>query len=316
MNIEILKSGARSYGCGNFLVNCKGIDLQDIYNSLEHERLTRKQAEVRATFDGLGGMNWGQTIYIHLMRTLGDEANKDAFVEVASRLSLAVLQRERLSQRGVEALLLGASGLLKTYHNDNYVVPLLRESEYLMHKYQITPISAKCWNIADVRPLNHPIFRLSQVASIINNEEFVMSSIIKCRTRQEVDDIFRVDATPHLLETHSLNSAELKKISIGSIKRNLLGINLVVPAKLAYGYYIHDDDMCAEAFELNEKLDAEHNKYTRGWGQKGLIPTSAYESQALIQLAKEYCQKLRCEECIVARFILHQSRKRASLGLL
>ncbi len=274
-----------------------------IYNTLEYERLTRKYTEIRETFDGAGLQNWGQTLYIHLMRTLGDKKNSAAFVELAKRVPLNILMRERSSPMNVEALLVGASGLLNSYNNDSYVATIRRESSFLLHKYHITPLVREYWNLVQMRPINHPIFRLSQVATMICNREFILNDIVSCVTHKDVDDLFGVDATSHLLSTHSLNPEQVRKISIGALKRSLIGINLVVPAKLAYGYYTCNEDLCAEAFDLNERLPAETNVYTKCWSDKGLVAHNAYESQAHIQLSKEYCLRQRCKECVVARYM-------------
>ena len=45
----------------------------------------------------------------------------------------------------------------------------------------------------------------------------------------------------------------------------------------------------------------------RGWHDAGLTLRSAFESQALLQLATEYCAAKRCAECPVGRRILNLS---------
>ena len=46
----------------------------------------------------------------------------------------------------------------------------------------------------------------------------------------------------------------------------------------------------------------------RGWHDAGLTPRSAFESQALLQLATEYCAAKRCAECPVGRRILNNPK--------
>ena len=44
----------------------------------------------------------------------------------------------------------------------------------------------------------------------------------------------------------------------------------------------------------------------RLWAAAGAAPRNAFESQALLQLATEYCAAERCAECPVGRRILQK----------
>jgi hypothetical protein len=54
---------------------------------------------------------------------------------------------------------------------------------------------------------------------------------------------------------------------------------------------------CDRAFDFLEQLGAESNHITRMWRQCGLEVKSASDSQALIQLKKEYCDRRDCLRC-------------------
>ncbi len=290
--------------CAEKLSRCDELHLQGIYTSLEYERLTRKYGDLLALFEGAGGSNWGQTFYLLFMRSLGDEVNKEVFMEIAHRLPLASLTREKGDPLKVEAMLIGVSGFLDSYSNKEYLEPIKREAKYLMHKYQIAPLSIAHWDMKRIRPYNHPVVRLSQVATLITSHDILFSDILECKTRQDIDNIFKVNASKHLCNTHpNLLREEGSNITLGDTKRNLLGINLVVPIQYAYGSYFSDDNLCANAQELNENLAAEFNRYIKPWREKGVTPHSAFESQAIIQLTTCYCQKNRCIECPVGRRI-------------
>jgi hypothetical protein len=78
---------------------------------------------------------------------------------------------------------------------------------------------------------------------------------------------------------------------------NLLMINTVVPMLFAYGRYKGDERLCDRAFDYLEQLKAENNHIVRMWQQCGLTVTNAGDSQALIQLKNEYCDKKDCLRC-------------------
>jgi hypothetical protein len=74
-------------------------------------------------------------------------------------------------------------------------------------------------------------------------------------------------------------------------------INTAIPMLFAYGRHHSKDELCERAFDLLEQLKAENNYITRMWQQCGLPIESAGDSQALIQLKKEYCDRKDCLRC-------------------
>jgi hypothetical protein len=74
-------------------------------------------------------------------------------------------------------------------------------------------------------------------------------------------------------------------------------INTAIPMLFAYGKHKSDEALCDRAFDLLEQLKAENNHITRLWQQCGLIAQNAGDSQALIQLKEEYCDKKDCLRC-------------------
>ena len=57
------------------------------------------------------------------------------------------------------------------------------------------------------------------------------------------------------------------------------------------------------ALSLLERLPSEDNRFMRAWSGEGIPIRNAFESQALLQLATEYCARTRCAECPVGRRI-------------
>ena len=78
---------------------------------------------------------------------------------------------------------------------------------------------------------------------------------------------------------------------------NLLLINTVVPILFAFGRHKLDDTLCDRAFDFLEQLKAEDNHITRTWKDIGLDVENAGDSQALIQLKNEYCDRRDCLRC-------------------
>ena len=58
-----------------------------------------------------------------------------------------------------------------------------------------------------------------------------------------------------------------------------------------------DARCCDRSFTLLEQLPAEDNHIVRMWEECGLPVENAGDSQALIQLKREYCDQKECLHC-------------------
>ena len=77
----------------------------------------------------------------------------------------------------------------------------------------------------------------------------------------------------------------------------MLIINTVVTFLYAYGIHRGKEKLCTRATTFLEELKPENNHIIRMWNECGLKVAHAGDSQALIQLKKEYCDKKKCLYC-------------------
>lgn len=301
--IELLEARAGEHACGGFLVALEPLQRTEILTSLIFDRLQRKMRTVD-TLRTESADNWNQTLYLLYFRTLGDRRNQEAYLELARRVPYRIVLRERKVPHAVEAMLFGASGLLELYRNDEYTLNLRRNFEHLSAKYEIQPLDASVWELSEIRPANHPVLRLAQAAEFFAQDEFLMDRTMACRSEKDVHNLFGVEA-PGYWRTHFIPGAESdsRPKRIGAFKANIIGINLVAVLQFAYGSYIASERLRDNALSLLEELPAEDNHYMREWAAAGMRPGNAFESQALLQLATEYCALRRCRECPVGRRI-------------
>ena len=292
-----LRAGAGAYACGGFLAGQSALQRSEICTSLLFDRLERKMRMVEALRHE-AAENWNQTFYLLYFRTLGDRQNQEAYLTLARRVSYKTVLRERLAPRAVEAMFFGASGLLTLYPHDAYTLDLARDFEYLAAKYDIEPLEAGVWELDEVRPANHPVLRLAQAAEFFIQDEFVMERAMSCRTEEDIRRLFCIEASAYWRTHHipGIASDEHPK-RLGAFKANIIGINLVSVLQFAYGSVTGRET-------LLERLPAEDNRYMRNWRNTGVSIRNAFESQALLQLATEYCPAKRCTECPVGRRIL------------
>ena len=90
---------------------------------------------------------------------------------------------------------------------------------------------------------------------------------------------------------------------------NLIVLNTIVPLLYAYGQAHGQDEYCTRAIRLLDPIKAENNYITRQWAECGIRVDSAADSQALIQLKKEYCDRRYCLHCRFGYEFLKQNHK-------
>lgn len=283
--------------CRNTILNSDIQELYSIFYRVAQERLERKHNDILKIYnDSL--KDWNQTSYQILLKMMDIGANKAAYQRLAQVIPYRILLREVSSPHAVESLLLGGSGLLSLYPDDEYTLAIKEEWNHLACKYELSPMRLTDWNLARVRPYNHPVLRLAQLATLLHSKEFLVNRIVACRTPEDVVDLFSVEAAEYWND-HFIPAVESRNIPkrLGKEKALILGINLVVPIQIAYSYNIGKSELREYAEELLHAIPAENNRYTNQWQTAGVPLENAMASQAVIQIVTEYCQKERCAEC-------------------
>ena len=276
-------------------------------SALQTERLEQKTQAIQKRVEECNG-SWETAFFITLARNYGFGINGDAFEKWAQSIPLSSVAHHRDDLFQIEAIFMGQAGLLELdsiptrYHqealNEGYFAKLRNEYLYLSHKFSMKPIDFKWWKFLRLRPQNFPHIRISQLANLYYSKKAGLSLLMDCKTIKEVEDALNTHVTPYW-ETHytfgSISEKNQKQLSQHSL--NLIIINTVVPVLFAYGRYKMNEKLCDRAFDFLEQLKAEDNHIVRTWKECGLDVENAGDSQALIQLKLEYCDKKDCLRC-------------------
>lgn len=283
--------------CNTILSKATESELQTLYEHLVHARLVRKVGDVYQIYES-AYKDWNQTCYQILFRMMDVGTNKAAYMRLSTAVPYRYILREHSSLQAIEALLLGGSGLLFLYPEDDYTASLKELWNHLANKYNLSPMRTTDWDFSRVRPYNHPTLRLAQLATLLHDREFIVNRIISCRTTKDVEALFCIEASEYW-KRHFIPARESIDIPkrIGKAKSHILGINLVVPMQIAYSENIGQQHLKQSAMSLLYAIPAEDNRYIRQWNHLGISPKNAFESQAIIQIITEYCNKGRCSEC-------------------
>ena len=80
--------------------------------------------------------------------------------------------------------------------------------------------------------------------------------------------------------------------------------NTIVPVLFAYGNYHDEEKYKQKAIKWLEEVSAEQNSVTKAFMQLGVENRNSFDSQGLIELKNEYCDKKKCLNCSVGNAIL------------
>lgn len=251
--------------------------------------------------------DWEETCYQMLCRNFGFKVNTEPFLQLAQSLPFKILMKhgDRLEQ--MEALVFGQAGFLKETVNDPYYLLLKREYALLKKKYALgtRQMNKGQWRFLRLRPANFPTIRLAQLTSVLYHHKNLFSKIISTTSWKELIPIFSVKPSGYWLHHYQFFKIQKKEIpALGRMSIENIVINSIVPMLVAYGKSKDDQRYVDRAVQLLHDTSAEENNILRSWQTLGLNSTSAFDSQALIELYNSFCVRRRCLDCNIGFALL------------
>lgn len=275
--------------------------------ALQTERLEQKTADIVRRAERHNG-DWEKACFITLARNHGFGTNGASFEAWAHHLSLAAAAKHRDNLLQVEALFLGQAGLLnpdkmtdkhrKAALADPYFQLLHNEYAFLAHKFSLTEAENCPWKYLRMRPHNFPHIRMARLAALYHSGKAGLSRLTECQSPAEAAEMYRAELSDYwqnhyLFGTPSARSTQ----GITDASLRLLLINTAIPTLFAYGRHTSKEALCRRAGEWLEQLRPEQNRVTKLWKDCGLTAAHAGESQALLQLRQNYCDRSECLRC-------------------
>ncbi|MFH4965150.1 DUF2851 family protein [Gaetbulibacter sp. M235] len=291
-------------------INCEldfsKVDDFTVNNWLERlyfERLERKSENIKQLLVDSKN-DWESVLFKMLAKNFGLKVNGEAFLSVANSFDFSIVRKLQSNQMALESLFFGQSGLLEDDIQDAYYLKLAREFEFLKQKFKISNQNVLPIQFFRLRPPNFPTIRLSQLASLYNKNQNLFSKIIDLKSIKEFYNLFSVE-TSLFWESHytfnKVSKSSKKQISKSFI--DLLLINTIIPIKFSYALHL-GKEIDDEILKLVQEIASEKNSIIEKFESLKPISTSALQSQALIQLKNEYCNKNKCLQCAIGSAIL------------
>lgn len=295
--------------CVNQLFSVPSIIWTNWVDTLMLERLKEKVDLLNKRLNELTG-DWDSLFFEQIAICLGLPLNKHAMQELFNRLPFGILRRYRHDAEKLEALLLGTAGFLEQEFLERYPLVLQKEFRHLQHKHSINPLTKAVWNYRGLRPPSFPTIRLAQLAYFIHHYSDYVNRLLEKDCYKNVFKSLHFETAKYwdnhfLLDKPSTNR---KKI-VGKSTVETILINAIVPFLFLYGRLQATPRLEELALTIFKKIPAEKNYLIKQWNQIGVFPENAADSQALLQLKKNYCKKKRCTECKIGSYLLQHSTK-------
>ena len=296
-NFKELSNTDKYPPCYRIIPSLSKLTIHSWMSALQMERFEQKNAHLIERLRYCNN-HWEDAFFITLARNFGFSLNADAFEEWAKHIPLRAIDKHRDNLFQVEAFFFGQAGILGDIDGDEYYLKLKREYEYLAHKFELSPMDVTRWRFLRLRPNNFPHVRIAQLANLYHRSYGLLSQLMEKETLKEVRDLLRGGTSEYWINHYTFGGcspAYPKTLSDSSL--NLIIINTVVPFLYAYGIHRGKENLCSRATAFLEGLKPENNYIIRMWSECGLKVSHAGDSQALIQLKKEYCDKKKCLYC-------------------
>lgn len=267
------------------------------------ERLERKSKFINQLLEETN-QDWEAVLFCLLAKNFGLNTNGNSFLQIAKAIPFSVIRKESFEVENLEALLFGTSGLLETEKEDVYYKDLKFRYFYLLHKYQIEKIYADPLQFFKLRPDNFPTIRLSQLASLYHRHQNLFSKIIDLKSIGEVYRLLNISASSYWQNHYQFDKESPNKSKMLSKPFiDLVVINTIIPLQFAYSN-IRGESIAEDLIDFINEVDSEKNAIIDKFNSFGIKSQSAFESQALLELKNEYCERKACLKCAIGLELL------------
>jgi hypothetical protein len=289
--------------CEKHIQQINNLTWQSWKERLLIERLEKKN---KLIFEHLQKNNshWEETFWWMLAKNFGIKLNSVAFERIAQSVSINILAKHKDQIHQLEALLFGQAGLLDEVFKEDYPILLQKEYLFLKKKYNLQKIEGSLVFLR-MRPANFPSIRLAQLAMLIHSSLHLFSKIKESRDVKSIRQLLQVTANDYWHYHYVFDeTSAFKKKKLGEQMINTILINTVVPILFTYGHYHHENIYKDKALQWLEDIKAEKNSITNGFTMLQVENKTAFDSQALLELKNEYCNKKRCLDCSIGNKLI------------
>lgn len=301
---EYFKFSKDNIPCHNALPSIKYLTIRMALDQALVSRLERKSEWVYEWLRISQG-HWHSVFLAALTRSFGFGTNSEAFEILALNLPMLEICKSEHNFQKISAIVFGVAGFLDDIPNDVMQAKLYQEWTYQKNKLHLNSMDKASFKFMRMRPGNFPVIRLAQLAALLQNFQSVMFGLMQAMSIPTMLNLLDVELPDYWSKHYKFGDKEnhhSSKLSINA--RQTLLINALVPFLFVYGKQTADENYCVKALDLLQKLPPEDNRIIRDWRNFGVECTSAFDSQALIELRQQSCLNRKCMSCPIGLSIL------------
>lgn len=277
VNFDLFFKQKSTFICTNQLKEIEEIFVRNQIEKVFYQRIeTRANKIKRLIYDAQ--FDYVQVMYELFASCVFGKINALPAIEYTKRLNYSNLRRIPENNRDIVAKCM--SGLMETntsLENDIF--------DRYCNLFHLEPMQRVAWKMKGNLPNGFPDRRLIQFLTLVQQGE--LFSFLDC------------------------SFSEWKKwfIDLTCISTDLkdkILINIIVP----FLYYQYKETLDTNYLELCmfeiEQIASEKNSVIREWEKIGVTSKSAMDSQGLLELKNEFCEKKKCLSCQIGNRILNR----------
>jgi len=267
------------------------------------ERLEQKSEVIEQLLEQSSN-DWEAVLFKMLLKNFGLKVNGESFSSLASSFDFFLLRKIQNDVLDIEALLFGQSNLLEEDVQDVYYLDLKERYKFLKQKFKLNNQGVLPVQFFRLRPPNFPSIRLSQFANLCALEQNLFSRVIDFKTKADYYNLLKKEVTDFWKTHYTFSKVSKKsKKQLTESFIDLIIINTIIPLKFSYaksqGKFIDED-----LFKLIKQIKMEKNSIVSRFLDIKKIEKNALNSQALLQLKSQYCDKNKCLRCAVGNSLI------------
>ncbi len=289
--------------CENEFASIDDLVFRNWLDRLYFERLQKRS---KLFFEQLEASknDWEAVLFSMLCKNFGLKVNGPSFYSIANSVDYSVVKKCRQRVIDLEALLFGQSGLLEGERQDKYYQTLRDRYAFLKLKFEFSSEGVVTPSFFRLRPVNFPTIRLSQLSVLWSSRPHLFSELMSAKSSQDFYDLFQVSASIYWDDHFSFGTvSNNRKKTLTKKFIDLLLINTVIPLKQAYASH-RGVDISEEIAQLAESISGEKNSIVDKFLELRKFRATSLESQALLQLKKNYCDRKKCLQCAIGNQLL------------
>nr|HPI54230.1 DUF2851 family protein [Chitinophagaceae bacterium] len=292
------------FPCHSFLSSLSTLVFYQQYDRVLTERLEQKISHIQTLLQQQY-FHWDNVCYQLIARGFGLHINQEPFEKLAHVTPLSLLHKSRHQPLAIEAILFGQAGMLAATYEDPYPKKLQDIYYHIQSLHQLTPLKFHEWKLLRLRPPSFPSLRIAQFSAWLSSQNQLMSTFLEARTIKELRMCWQFDVSNYWREHYMFEKKSNDfhgKLSTAFI--DTLIMNAVIPLLFVYGKINGKEMYCERAMDFLYQLQPEENHITRTMNASGFPIRHAGDTQAILQLKKEYCDQHRCLDCSIGYAIM------------